>query len=341
MKTENIKKAKFSDDCWKKVKTETYECMHPNCEKPAIDSHIMQKNGILSLISDDRHLWEFMVDDFKKERFVFKRKGIGKIYTFKGFCNKNKHDTSIFKKIETQGNINFDDYESCLLFALRTLYNEIWLKEVALKYHKCNLSNPDLPDENKKLVAMGIEQTEIAIKEIDFYKNSMWNDLTNNDESFVFKYQEMKFQEICLNAIYTYETSKEIREYYYKHGRHKERLTQIFISFFRYNEKSILLMGYHKDDTATAKPFVNAFFSSSAKKINRKLSNLIIFNCETWVCSNNFYKAKLKELDSEFHKATLFSSRNGNQRRVFDVNIFKDDFKKSFRNFMKKVSLKN
>ena len=108
-------------------------CYHPNCNNKSINSHILQKNGILSSIAIDGHLWELEINQFKNPRIGFKRTGINKIYSFNCFCNK--HDRELFEKIETKV-IDFNDYESCLLFTLRTIYNEMFRKQVNLKVYE-------------------------------------------------------------------------------------------------------------------------------------------------------------------------------------------------------------
>ncbi|PKQ45322.1 hypothetical protein [Confluentibacter flavum] len=333
MKTERPKIAKIFTDCANKAKSSTNICMYPNCNQKAINSHIMQKNGILSSISDDKHLWELSVDHFKQEYIGLQRKGINKIYTFTGFCNN--HDSLIFSKIETQEEIDFDDYESCLLFALRTAHNELWLKEVVIKIQECIINHPGV-EMNNEMLKETIRQNKLGIKDLEFYTNSMWSDLSNKTESFVFEYREMVLTQLCLNSIYTYDTSQEIMDYQYKYRKDMERTSEIFISYFPYLNKSILLMGYHKDDTSKVKSFVNVFFKENIKRTNRRLSSLITFNCETWVCSNSFYKEKFEGLDSEFFKAMQFSGKNGNERKTFDVDFFKPDFKKNFRDFINK-----
>lgn len=333
MKTEHPKIAKIFTDCANKAKSETNICMHPNCNEKAINSHIMQKNGILSSIADDKHLWESSIDHFKQEYTRLHRKGINKIYTFTGFCNN--HDTSIFSKIETEGEIDFQDYESCLLFALRTTYNELWLKEVVIKMQECVINHSGVDTDNQMLRET-IRQNKLGIKDLEHYTNSMWNDLENETESFVFEHREMDYKEICLNAIFTYDTSSEIMDYQYKYGKDMERTSEIFISYFPYNNKSILLMGYHKDDTAKVKSYVNLFFKENIKRTHKRLSSLIIFNCETWVCSNTFYKEKFEGLDSEFFKAMKFSAKNGNERKTFNFDLFNTDFKTTFKNFINK-----
>ncbi len=182
-----------------------------------------------------------------------------------------------------------------------------------------------------------IEQNKLGIKDMEFHKNAMWSDLEmQNPESFVFQRSEFKLNEICLNAITNYETPKEIYDYQVAHGKDMERLTAIFISFFPYLGKSKLLMGYHKADVKLAKPYVNTFFKESEKRTFRRLTNMFAFYVETWVCSTKFYEEKVKGLDSEFHKSMTFATANGIGRKVFDVNMFENDFKKKFKDFIKR-----
>ncbi|WP_130734277.1 hypothetical protein [Flavobacterium sp. J27] len=334
MRTDHPELSKIFSDCAKKARLTTNTCLFPGCNKTSIKSHIMQKNGILSSISEDRHLWEFNVDHFKKEYITFKKTGINEIYTFLGFCNE--HDSGLFQKIETQGEIDFEDYEACSLFALRTLCNEKWLKLVVKKQHQCVLNHPKTISDIL-LINKVIEQGDIALQDLKFFGDSLWDDLNNKTESFIFEWREFPKQEICLNSIFTYDTSEEIINHIKIFGIDKERLVEIFVSFFPYQDKSILIMGYHKDDIKVAKPFVNSFMREKLKRVYRKLSNLIILNCETWVCSHNFYKKKLEGLDSDFFKATIFSTKNENERRVFDINLFEDNFKERFKKFIKKI----
>jgi len=332
MRTENPQLAKIFTDCSKLAKEQTNICMYPGCNEKAINSHIMQKNGILSSIAEDQHLWESAVDHFKAEYIGFQRKGINKIYTFLGFCNT--HDTEIFKKIESKDDIDFSDYESCLLFALRTACNEYRIKEIVIKQQECTLVHPDTVSNG--MLEISIEQSKIGLKDLSFQIDSMWNDLQNKTESFVFEFREMELFELCLNSIYTYDTSQEIQDYILKHGKDMERTSEIFISLFPYREKSILLMGYHKADLAKVKSFVNLFFKENEKRLKRRLSSLITFNCETWVCSNTLFKEKFEGLDSEFFKTMLFSGENGNERKTFNVNLFSNNFKKEFKDFVDK-----
>ena len=84
------------------------ECVFPdrsNCSNKIVKAHSIQKNKILTNISDNR-----MVTTFDSRRSFFSGNfediGIGEASTFFGFCNY--HDTTIFSKIENE------DYTSTL-----------------------------------------------------------------------------------------------------------------------------------------------------------------------------------------------------------------------------------
>ena len=333
MRTDKPEIAKIFTDCRNKSVETTNHCFYPGCKNKSINSHILQKNGILSSISKDRHLWEYKVDHFKKPYIEFKNTGLNKIYTYLGFCSK--HDDSLFKKIENN-ELDFNDYETNLLFALRTLYNELWLKQVVIKMQNCIIDSDILID--RELLNLSNEQNKLGIKDLTFFEKDLWKDLNEKSETFTIKYRELDKQELCLNAIYTYDTSKEILDYKNKHNNDMERLSEIFISFFPYKNKSILLMSYHNNDENKVKSFVNQFFSENQKRVYRKITNLIIFHCETWVCSDNFYQKKIKGIENIFFKATNFSSKHFNERTIFDLNIFDLSFKTKFEAWNKKYN---
>ncbi len=334
MRTEDTEKSNFLTKCFNNAVRNTNNCLFPNCKNNSINSHILQKNGILSSIAKDKHLWEFKVDHYKKPYIGFKRTGINKIYTFKGFCSKHDHD--IFKKIESN-ELHFDDYDTNLLFALRTLYNELWLKRVSTKF-LTYIFERDKMNINYELLST-IEQSIKGLEDIQSIEKEIWNDYNSGLKSFVFKYRKMQKVDVCLNALYTYDTSQEILEYIKIHGKNMERLSEIFFAFFPYQSHSILLTGYHKADEIKVKNYVDDFINCNENDFQSKITNLIIFNCETWVCSDKFYKEKIKGIETLFFNATQFMSNYGNERHEFKLNIFSDTFKDEFQELIKNTTV--
>ncbi|WP_312343038.1 hypothetical protein [Chryseobacterium binzhouense] len=324
MNSKDPKIAKIINDCSENAKKTTNSCYFPGCKNKSINSHILQKNGILSSIATDNHLWRYQVNHFDDDLFIFRKVGINKIYTLLGFCNT--HDTDLFKKIETN-TIDFNDYESCLQFLLRTVYNEVWLKEVVIKMLTYIKDNNDVPSDNNFLDA-NIDQNKIGLEDLKFLEDEIWKDINKKSENFVFHWREMEFQEFCMNGIYTYDTSEEREKYIISHGKDMDRLSEIFITFFPYNGKSILIMGYHKNDEQKVKGYVMTFIKEAEKRTLRKLTNHALFHCETWVCSENFYKTNFEGIEDIFPKLTDYSITSIiNERIVFDLNMFNKSFR--------------
>jgi hypothetical protein len=303
--------------CKKQAEKIAITCCYPGCTNKSINTHILQKNGILSKIAPDNHLWQLEIDNYAEDNFTFRRRGLKEVLSFNCFCNE--HDTKLFQKIE-QGDIDFDDYESCLLFSLRTLYNEKFRKQVNVAHFECLIGT--LPQEfNTDHLRKQIEANRAGIEDMKVYEKQVWDDFTNKTESFVFAYRKVSLTELCLSSIFTYDTSTEMLSF-----NEGQRPAEIVINYFPYKGASILLMGYQKSNEKKVKGYFNRFFNDNEKRLQRQLSNLIMFLCETWVCSDNFYKNRIKGNESYFYDAIKFSSTNPNERRIFDVSIFDSNF---------------
>lgn len=305
-------------------------CYHPDCNEKSINTHILQKNGILSEISPDRHLRKLLLNRFKEPHYEFKRKGIEQVFCFNGFCNK--HDTELFREIETK-DIDFDKYSTFLKFSLRALYNEINRKEVIVKYYKRLLD--DFPIYSNPRILAEIKQKELGIQDFQNVESRIWSDINSGTENYIFEYRELPFIEICASGFFTYETTEEIIAYEQKYGKQYPEYTNIFISFFPYKGKSILQMGYPKEKELVVKPYFNQFFKLSAKKAYRLLTNVLLFS-EIWVCSESYYKKNIEKNEDLFLAAYFSNRTRTNQRALYDLNFIDVNFMKKFEKWVKK-----
>lgn len=324
MEPNKIKFLKFFHDSRVKAIKSITKCYHPECNEKSINSHILQKNGVLSSISKDNHLWEHVLNQFKEPKFQFKRTGINEIFSFNCFCQK--HDSELFKKIENQ-EIDFNDYQSCLLFTLRTIYNEKFRKEVNIDIYKKMLTSELSSEMNVELLLLTLEQEKLGLNDLVQNENDIWKDLNDNTESFVFEVREIEKIELCLSAFFNYETTLEMNAYKFMYGEDMERISEIFINLFPYKNKSILLMGYNKIDEKSVKGYFYGYFKESEKRVQRKLTNLFLFACETWVISEKLYTEKFKGIENTIAFAASYSINNLNERQNFPLNMFLQSFK--------------
>jgi len=279
---------------------------------------------MLSTIAKENHLWERVVMPFKSPPYQFQKTGINEVFSFNCFCNT--HDTKLFYKIEKK-DINFEDYESRLLFIVRTYYNELFKKMVAIDQFNC-LKDKTEDEFKKDKYQQTILQSQLSIKDLEFIENLIWLDLNSKSESFVLNYRLLDKEDLILSSFYDFETTFELGVYKLQNkGKDIERHTPVFITLFPYKDKSVLLMGYIKEDENKVKGYFNQFFNESEKRVQRKITNLMLFQCENWVCSDAFYKKKIKGKEGIFANAAYFSGGNIYERKVFDLNIFHETFR--------------
>jgi len=323
---EAIELAKLFTECRKGALDVPQKCFKPNCSEKAVACHILQKNGILSSIAPDRHVWEHRINFFKDPNFSFEKRGISQAFAFPCFCKF--HDNNLFKRIESK-TIDFSDYQSCLLFTLRTIYNEIWRKEVNLRMYNLFLKKrPDVFNQPRFMET--IRQEELGLQDLRVSENEIWSDYEGKTRSFLFMHRQMEKVEICLSSFFNYETLDEMRSHLISTGKDMDSTSDLFVNLFPWNGKSILLMGYKLKDEKKVKGYINAFFKESEKRTLRKLTNLLLFKCETWVVSSKFYVERIKGVEDVFSDAVTFSVYHSNDRKIFDINICSSDFQKKF-----------
>ena len=308
------------NNLFKKAIDKSRTCSYPGCNKTAINSHILQKNGILNSIQSSGHIRISESNFIDPNLFYFKRSGLNKSFTFKGFCSK--HDKIVFSAIE-DFEIDFEDYNSQLLFTYRTVLNERYRKEVLLDWHKYQKESNILRDviDIDKIDKID-EQQRIGIEDINFYIRKIESDLFSDTRSFDFQYRYTNPSEICLASHFSYETTREQQKQIEQTGQDFELLTAIYISFFPIEDENVLIMGYLKEHKEKCGSFVNSFFECSEDELFKKLSDLMLCRCETWVCSEKFYFKLIKPREKRINEIFKESVISIDENRTLDFNLF-------------------
>ena len=98
------------------------------CQGVIVDSHTLQRNGGLSELAREGHVYHFKPDFMNLEKtggkFVAIKTGIRKCSTFRGFCSL--HDCEIFRPIEAVPIL--PDCEQAYLFGFRAVSREVYAK---------------------------------------------------------------------------------------------------------------------------------------------------------------------------------------------------------------------
>jgi len=195
----------------------------------------------------------------------------------------------------------------------------------------------DLRPDQKQLMRNRIEQKKLGLQDLKTNETDIWLDLNNQGQSFVFEVRELNLIEICLSAFYNYETTLEMNEYQFKYGKDMQRISEIFINFFPYKGKSMLIMGYNKKDEKKVKGYFYRFFKESEKRVQRKITNLSLFACETWVISEDFHKNRIEGIENIIAYAIEYSMKNKKERQNFPLNFWSNNFKNEMEKWKKNV----
>jgi hypothetical protein len=303
-----------------KTKEASRICSVPGCTKTAINSHILQKNGILNSISEQNHVRLLGHDFFKDNLAFFKRVGVNEAFTFKGFCSE--HDSEIFKPIEGD-EIDFDDYQNQLLFAYRTVLNELVKKTINIEWRKRQRNDDVLKNVvDFEMFRKTDVQERLGIEDIKYGLNKILEDFDGVTQQFVFKVRSVSSKEVCLASHFTFESVRTRNEKIRDTGKDFERLTDIFVSFFPLDGENVFMIGYLKEFEDRCGKFVQDFFDCSEVELLKKISNLLLCRCEMWTCSEAFYKTNILPREKTILDIIQDSAINIDEDRDLNINLF-------------------
>lgn len=282
---------KVFEDIFKKAHEKKYKCLL--CSEDAINSHLLQKNGILNLISSNGHVIQldskgfFLADD--EGILDVKLLGINKAMSYPIFCNY--HDTEIFSPIEKL-ELNLADYQSQLLFSYRALCSELTKKNINVEtFETLKASNhfthmPPL----LHLFQIELAGNKIGIKSIEWYKDNFEieiNDSTS-EQNFIFEKIEYDFMPISASAAYSpIDPAIHTGSYF---SNPNNVLNYIFINLIPQADRITLLLGYHKNKSDKwIVDYINSWKHLTEIQFQNKLTDLFTTKIETWTVSPEYF----------------------------------------------------
>lgn len=284
---------------FQKFKNAPRECYEPSCKTAAINSHILQKNGVLTQIQEENHVYSLSTNQITGE-LAFRRIGVNNAFSFKGFCNH--HDTTIFSSIE-QESFEANDYKNQLLLCYRGILNEQRKKEVLIDLHTTFLSNSKTKDHiDSVAVRRLITNERHAIKDFIELSTYIANDLSSDTESFYFSHKVIDRLDVCTSATFNVETREDMLRLSTQ-GRLHERLNSIIVNILPYRNKTLILIGCLIKSIDKCLPYY-AEFNKDPFKFS---SDILLKHIETWVCSPTFYLQTIKPIEKDFlHEFSLY-----------------------------------
>lgn len=305
----------------KNVQKKSWPCMCTGCDKPAINSHLLMRNGILNYVVEDGHLYELRSDSpeaFRKEKLPisFKKVGINQSISFPLFCNE--HDTSLFKEIE-DGGVDYTSYRHMALYSYRALSAEIRKKEITTERERRitesstikGLLGTSVTENFSRSYKQGLR----GIRDLEYYKEQILSDLNTGTKSFIFLSREIPLKGIYASTISSIFASTEETMF-------APILNTFFFHLIPLENASWLVIGYHQEHTNDKIiEYANRWMEAPIEIIGKMLTALFC-QIETWGMSPSVY-AKLNPDNLRAYYAKLETSLNTvNQTPLEDINLF-------------------
>lgn len=301
------------------AKNTNFKCYFKHCNDLAIQSHILQRNGILNSLTDNSHLYILRKFDFFNEKSTLKKEGLKRVLAYPLFCQK--HDEEIFQGIE-KFTYNPNRYIIQLLFSYRTILAELRRKEIKLKYFQNALDSTRLtllnPEINKEYFANQVYSHGLGINDIDHYKAMVEAELfthlnKRNYEFQIFKYKPMG---ICVSGMFTpiSETDATVHD-------PDNILSNLIVNIFPHNNEQIVILGstIHLPNKWITN-YINSWHSVKQTDVEMKISNLIACHTDTWALSPS-----VAENNSNIeHLLSYWDNNNANfsETQNLNKNIF-------------------
>lgn len=265
------------------IENEKWPCLHPNCQASAINSHLLQRNGILNNVAENGHLCEMRkpnVYERENKLIDIKNVGISQAISFPLFCSK--HDSSLFKSIEGK-HIDFDSYQSQLLFSYRSLCSEIRKKEFCIE-----LYSAALPENKDKFDLLLL--TKLGLEDLKHYKKLFEDEIDMLQDNFTFLHLSYPFIPVYASGTSTSFSLDGTTVDSTEGIGVNQIIASFFINIIPQKESLEIIVGYNNSHTnSKIKNYVNSWKNLSKLQLFNKIIDLFNDSLESWGMSPSFY----------------------------------------------------
>lgn len=318
---------KYLSEIKQKSEKKKRTCMFDSCHDIAIKSHVLQKNGILRDMSVDNHLIERVSTNFfeiqEKGISDFKRVGVNNVFTFNGFCQR--HDSEIFKSIETDKTLCLDNPNQQLLFCYRGLCQEIRRKEIAYEWIS-DIRNV-FPKEYLLILNSLADGYIDGLKNLNYFKTELEECIkSKNSDKFYFETLEIDRIELCISVPLNVGELEIPEENNYEKWRNNKKIpfTTSFINVFPKGSSSYVIVGFHKEFPCQwTINLIEKIKKSNKKEILKELSDLVSLRLEFWALSLTLFDKIDKEEIKIYEKLIEENVFNHSEYMKTEINLFK------------------
>lgn len=292
------------------------KCQCPKCTKYAINSHLLQRHGILDNVSCSHKFREvkyryplYWVTD--ENKWEFKPVGINETLSYPIFCAE--HDTELFSSIEVR-NSNLDNYRNQLLYCFRTLCGEIIKIEIVLKQWREICKNQELGIPINNDVYEHIRKFIYTGNFLRKLKDEMIEEMNHNKGLYYFEHYIYPKLDVYASAIYA-----EDDTYNLPNGI-MVRESVSFIHVIPRENTLDIIIGFPKNHVNTQiRQYTESWRNLDTKMLGIMLTDLFATKIENFGLSEELYNKIPEQTKSKFIK---FKNLHSNDDVQIDFNLF-------------------
>lgn len=323
MKKDNyLDREKTLAEIQKKISKVKWPCMCPKCTAKAINSHLLQRHGILNHVAVDNHIYEITREDVFKwpesNPLKFKKIGLNNAISYPLFCDK--HDAIFFLPIES-GTVDFDDYKSQLLFSYRAVCAEIRKKEINLFEIQKNAASIEEMSIVGEAQLIGNDK---GIKDLNYYKYLIEDELKTFKKKFTFYHFSYPVLDIYTSASMSYEIFDSASDRQVEAALAKKVWNVIFIHIIPQQTTTEIILGYHNNHTSREmEEYVTSWKGLGMDEMGYKLTDLFVAHVEDWGMSPQlFEKIPGDRFENFFELQIKYSTLIAEQKTNVAYNLF-------------------
>ena len=301
----------------KHVNGKKWECIIDGCNESAINSHLLQKNGILNNVVENGHIIEMKMEDYfkwkpNKAPIRFVSKGVNDAFSLKLFCNN--HDTRLFKDVENHP-LDLKNYRNQLLLSYRVICAEIRKKEIGIEYNIRILNSRTLFGIiDKQSIELFVKGSKIGIEDLMHYKSLIEQELEKPNSQFLFEVYKYPLIQVFCAASFSISPEKQ----------NQQPWKTVFIHGIPYDSNFYIIVGYHKDYVSDwILKYVQDWANLNEAKLEEKLTNLFATRVENWGISPNLFRTISKEKIDIFINFFQKNTMSYDENLKLDLNLFR------------------
>ena len=290
------------------------------CNDEAINSHILQRHGILDSIIEKGHMIELRPNDMFRwdandSPIQFKKVGLNDALSHPLFCNH--HDTELFIDIE-KGIPDLTNDRNILLFSYRAICADEYKKRFEAEFINRQINSRTLNFDKNQLSELRNSFLD-GVRDLEQIKNIVLDEINNPSDKFEVVRLNYPFFPIYASSPFSFETD-------IKKLNSSEMWDGGIIHIIPLKEKLHIIFVYLKESLSNdLKDYIDKWISADKTALGKLLTDLFSQRIENFGMSIPLYESLNQKKLNEFFRFQLSSYEIYDMTRYADFNIFEGD----------------